>query len=292
MKGIILAGGFGTRLHPSTIGVSKQLLPIYDKPLIYYPLTTLMSAGIKDILVITSTTYKESFKKLLGDGSKLGISLTIETQDYPNGIAEAFLIGEKFIGKEDVTLILGDNIFYGSNLHKQLIINNENKFIGAKIFAYKVPDPKRYGVVEFDSNLRVLSIEEKPENPKSNYSVTGLYIYGNEVISLAKKLKPSERGELEITDLNKLYLDKNQLEVFLLDSGDAWLDAGTADSLLEASHFVQTIQNRQFIQIGCPEEVALKREFISSKDFIALAKESPLNKYGDYLRIIAEKTIS
>ncbi len=289
MKGIILAGGFGTRLHPSTIGVSKQLLPIYDKPLVYYPLTTLMSAGIKDILVITSKTYKESFSKLLGDGSKLGISLTIDTQDYPNGIAEAFLIGEKFIGKENVTLILGDNVFYGSNLNKQLFVKNENEFKGARIFAYKVPDPSRYGVVEFNSNLRVLSIEEKPENPKSNYSVTGLYVYDREVVSLVKKLKPSGRGELEITDVNKLYLDSNQLDVCLLDAGDAWLDAGTADSLLEASHFVQTIQNRQLLQIGCPEEVALEEKFISSKDFIALAKESPLNKYGDYLRAIAEK---
>ena len=288
MKGIILAGGFGTRLHPSTIGVSKQLLPIYDKPLIYYPLSTLMLAGIKEILVITTTEDKKIFNKLLGNGEELGVELSFATQDYPNGIAEAFLIGEKFINNSSVTMILGDNLFYGSNLHSNLSIQPGEEFGGARIFAYKVPDPSRYGVVEFNRKLEVLSIEEKPKNPKTNYAVTGLYVYDEEVTRFTKKLKPSDRGELEITDLNRLYLEESKLEVRLLDSGDAWLDAGTPDSMLEASHFVQTIQKRQLQQIGCPEEIALKKGYITKKQFNAIAEKSPMNNYGDYLRVIAE----
>ena len=288
MKGIILAGGFGTRLHPSTIGVSKQLLPIYDKPLIYYPLSTLMSAGIKDILVITSKEDEHIFNKLLGNGEELGISLSFATQDYPNGIAQAFLIGEEFINDNSVTMILGDNLFHGSNLHSKLSVKEGRKFEGARIFAYKVPDPSRYGVVEFNRNLDILSIEEKPKDPKSNHAVTGLYVYDNKVSSLVKKLKPSSRGELEITDLNQLYLEESRLEDCLLDSGDAWLDAGTPDSMLEASHFVQTIQKRQLQQIGCPEEIALKKGYITKEEFEDLAEKSPLNNYGNYLRVLAK----
>ena len=288
MKGIILAGGFGTRLHPSTIGVSKQLLPIYDKPLIYYPLSTLMSAGIQDILVITSKEDEHIFNKLLGNGEELGISLSFATQDYPNGIAQAFLIGEEFINNNSVTMILGDNLFHGSNLHSKLSVKEGEKFEGARIFAYKVPDPSRYGVVEFNRNLDILSIEEKPKNPKSNHAVTGLYVYDDKVSGLVKKLKPSSRGELEITDLNQLYLEESRLEVCLLDSGDAWLDAGTPDSMLEASHFVQTIQKRQLQQIGCPEEIALRKGYITKEEFKDLAEKSPLNNYGDYLRILAK----
>jgi len=288
MKGIILAGGFGTRLHPSTIGVSKQLLPIYDKPLIYYPLSTLMLAGIRDILVITSKEDEKIFNKLLGTGERLGISLSFATQEYPNGIAEAFIIGKDFINNSSVTMILGDNLFYGSNLNTKLSVQQDKNFKGARIFAYKVPDPSRYGVVEFNENLDVLSIEEKPKKPKSNYAVTGLYVYDKEVSSLVKDLKPSNRGELEITDLNQLYLEKNKLEVCFLDSGDTWLDAGTPDSMLEASHFVQTIQKRQLQPIGCPEEVALRKGFITKEEFNSLAESSPLNNYGDYLRVLAE----
>jgi len=263
MKGIILAGGFGTRLHPSTISVSKQLLPVYDKPLIYYPLSTLLAAGIDDILIISISENIPLYKKLFNDGSHLGIKISYQKQDQPNGIAEAFIIGEEFIDNENVALILGDNIFHGSQLVDS--INNQSSAVleGAKIFAYKVPDPQRYGVVEFNKKNSVLSIEEKPKLPKSNFAVTGLYVYDNEVCKHAKKLLPSARGELEITDLNNLYLHQNKLEVVLLDSGMAWLDAGTPDSLLEAAHFVQTIQNRQLIQIGCLEEISFKKGFIS-----------------------------
>ena len=234
MKGIILAGGLGTRLHPSTISVSKQLLPIYDKPLIYYPLSNLLSAGIKEILIISTSGNIGLFQKLFGDGSELGIKLSYESQDKPNGIAEAFIIGEKFIDSDDVTLILGDNIYYGSQIAAQLKEQASGKADGAKIFAYKVQDPERYGVVEFNENKSVVSIEEKPLLPKSNYAVTGLYVYDKSVCALAKSLSPSERGELEITDLNNLYLKMDKLEVLLLDTGTAWLDAGTPDSLLEA----------------------------------------------------------
>jgi glucose-1-phosphate thymidylyltransferase len=284
MKGIILAGGSGTRLHPSTISVSKQLLPVYDKPLIYYPLSTLLAAGIDDILIISISENIPLYKKLFNDGSHLGIKISYQKQDQPNGIAEAFIIGEEFIDSENVALILGDNIFHGSQLVDS--INNQSSAVleGARIFAYKVPDPHRYGVVEFNKKNSVLSIEEKPKLPKSNFAVTGLYVYDNEVCKHAKKLLPSARGELEITDLNNLYLSQNKLEVVLLDSGMAWLDAGTPDSLLEAAHFVQTIQNRQLIQIGCLEEISFKKGFISSDQFRKLAVSAPKNKYGEYLR--------
>jgi len=284
MKGIILAGGLGTRLHPSTISVSKQLLPIYDKPLIYYPLSNLLSAGIKEILIISTSGNIGLFQKLFGDGSELGIKLSYESQDKPNGIAEAFIIGEKFINSDDVTLILGDNIYYGSQIAAQLKEQASRKADGAKIFAYKVQDPERYGVVEFNENKSVVSIEEKPLLPKSNYAVTGLYVYDKSVCALAKSLSPSARGELEITDLNNLYLKMDKLEVLLLDTGTAWLDAGTPDSLLEAAHFVQTIQNRQLIQVGCIEEIAFKQGFLSKEKFREIARKSPQNKYGDYLR--------
>ena len=284
MKGIILAGGLGTRLHPSTISVSKQLLPIYDKPLIYYPLSNLLSAGIKEILIISTSDNIGLFQKLFGDGSELGIKLSYESQDKPNGIAEAFIIGEKFINSDDVTLILGDNIYYGSQIAAQLKEQASGKADGAKIFAYKVQDPERYGVVEFNENKSVVSIEEKPLLPKSNYAVTGLYVYDKSVCALAKSLSPSARGELEITDLNNLYLKMDKLEVLLLDTGTAWLDAGTPDSLLEAAHFVQTIQNRQLIQVGCIEEIAFKQGFLSQEKFREIAQKSPQNKYGDYLR--------
>lgn len=284
MKGIILAGGLGTRLHPSTISVSKQLLPIYDKPLIYYPLSNLLSAGINEILIISTTDNIDLFKKLFGNGSELGIKLFYEAQDIPNGIAEAFIIGEKFINGDDVTLILGDNIFHGSEISKDLNKLSQEKCMGAKIFAYKVPDPQRYGVVEFDSNLSILSIEEKPLNPKTSYAVTGLYVYDSKVCTLAKSLTPSDRGELEITDLNNLYLNEGELNVSLLDSGTAWLDAGTPDSLIEAAHFVQAIQNRQSIQVGCIEEIAFNQGFISMNDLKKIADLAPKNKYGDYIR--------
>jgi len=290
MKGIILAGGLGTRLHPSTISVSKQLLPIYDKPLIYYPLANLLSAGIKEVLIISTTDNISLFKKLFGDGSKIGIKLSYAAQDHPNGIAEAFIIGEEFIAGDNVTLILGDNIFYGNQIIENMnnLINKE--FSGAKIFAYKVPDPQRYGVVEFDQKFAVISIEEKPQTPKSNYAVTGLYVYDSSVCELSKSLSPSARGELEITDLNNLYLSNNALDVLLLDSGTAWLDAGTPDSLLEAAHFVQTMQNRQLIQIGCLEAIAYSQNFISKSEFAKLALDAPQNKYGDYLRGILENS--
>ena len=288
MKGIILAGGLGTRLHPSTISVSKQLLPIYDKPLIYYPLANLLSAGIAEVLIISTTDNISLFKKLFGNGSDLGIKLSYAAQDQPNGIAEAFIIGEDFIAGDNVTLILGDNIFYGNQIIENLSNLTSKEFKGAKIFAYKVPDPQRYGVVEFDHNYAVVSIEEKPLVPKSNYAVTGLYVYDSSVCSLSKSLSPSARGELEITDLNNLYLHQNDLDVFLLDSGTAWLDAGTPDSLLEAAHFVQTIQNRQLIQIGCLEEISLRQNFISKEAFSKLAFKAPKNKYGDYLRGLLE----
>jgi len=290
MKGIILAGGLGTRLHPSTISVSKQLSPIYDKPLIYYPLANLLSAGIKEVLIISTTDNISLFKKLFGDGAKIGIKLSYAAQDHPNGIAEAFIIGEEFIAGDNVTLILGDNIFYGNQIIENMnnLINKE--FTGAKIFAYKVPDPQRYGVVEFDQNFAVISIEEKPQTPKSNYAVTGLYVYDSSVCELSKSLSPSARGELEITDLNNLYLANNSLDVLLLDSGTAWLDAGTPDSLLEAAHFVQTMQNRQLIQIGCLEAIAYNQNFISKSEFAKLALDAPQNKYGDYLRGILENS--
>ena len=284
MKGIILAGGLGTRLHPSTISVSKQLLPIYDKPLIYFPLSTLMSAGIREILIISTHDCIPLYQKLFQDGRKFGLDISYTSQNEPKGIAEAFIIGKDFIGNSCSTLILGDNIFHGTDLTNQLSKIVRNKIMGAKVFAYKVSDPERYGVVEFSEDFKVLSIEEKPEIPKSKFALTGLYSYDSRVSELATTLKPSARGELEITDLNNLYLMDNSLEVTVMGSGDAWLDAGTPDSLLEAAHFVQTIQHSQSTQIGCPEAIALEQGFISKEEFEKIILTAPKNKYGDYLR--------
>jgi glucose-1-phosphate thymidylyltransferase len=279
MKGIILAGGTGSRLHPVTISVSKQMLPIYDKPLIYYPLCTLMELGIKEILIISAPNDKKKFTQLLGNGEKWGLSLKYKTQEKPNGIAESFIIGKKFIGNEHVALILGDNIFYGPGFQDIKPINEK-----AIVFGYKVPDPERYGVVAFGKNRLAESIEEKPKKPKSNYAVTGLYIYANKVIEYAENLKPSKRGELEITDINKVFLRKNLLEVNLLEQGWAWLDAGTPDSLLQASNYIQTIQNRQSVLIGSPEATAFQQKFINKRSLLMLIKELPDNSYSRLLQ--------
>ncbi|MDB9897658.1 glucose-1-phosphate thymidylyltransferase RfbA [Gammaproteobacteria bacterium] len=279
MKGIILAGGTGSRLHPVTISVSKQMLPIYDKPLIYYPLCTLMELGIKEILIISAPNDKKKFTQLLGNGEKWGLSLKYKTQEKPNGIAESFIIGKKFIGNEHVALILGDNIFYGPGFQDIKPINEK-----AIVFGYKVPDPERYGVVAFGKNHLAESIEEKPKKPKSNYAVTGLYIYANKVIEYAENLKPSKRGELEITDINKVFLRKNLLEVNLLEQGWAWLDAGTPDSLLQASNYIQTIQNRQSVLIGSPEATAFQQKFINKRSLLMLIKELPDNSYSRLLQ--------
>ena len=284
MKGIILAGGLGTRLHPSTISVSKQLLPIYDKPLIYFPLSTLMSAGIREILIISTHDCIPLYQKLFQDGHKFGLDISYAIQNEPKGIAEAFIIGKDFIGNSCSTLILGDNIFHGTDLKNQLSKIVKSKIMGAKVFAYKVSDPERYGVVEFSKDFKVLSIEEKPKKPKSKFALTGLYSYDSRVSELATTLKPSARGEIEITDLNNLYFMDNTLEVTVMGSGDAWLDAGTPDSLLEAAHYVQTIQHSQSIQIGCPEAIALEQGFISKEEFQKIILTAPKNKYGDYLR--------
>ena len=289
MKGIILAGGSGTRLYPLTRSVSKQLLPIYDKPMIYYPLSVLMLSGIQEILIISTPQDLSKFENLLGDGSSFGMKLDYKEQPSPDGLAQAFIIGEDFIGEDSVALILGDNIFYGQGLTDLLIdaVSNVTKKNMATVFGYHVKEPSKYGVVEFDKSNNAISIQEKPLNPKSNFAVTGLYFYPNDVVRKAHKVTPSARGELEITDLNNLYLNQNKLEVVLLDSGVAWLDAGTPDSLLEAAHFVQTIQNRQIIQIGCLEEISFKKGFISSDQFGELALSAPKNKYGEYLRNLA-----
>lgn len=288
MKGIILAGGSGTRLYPITKGISKQLIPVYDKPMIYYPLSTLMLAGITDILVISTPEYTPLFEQLLGDGSDIGVSLTYKVQEKPNGLAEAFILGADFIGNDSVCLILGDNIYYGSGLSK-LVQEAAEKIDGATVFGYHVNDPERFGVVEFDDDMKALSIEEKPENPKSNYAVTGLYFYDNTVVEKAKNLKPSNRGELEITDINKLYLDEGKLDVKLMGRGYAWLDTGTHDSMMEAASFIATIQKRQNLKVACLEEIAYRIGYISKEKLVELAQPMKKNDYGQYLLRLAKE---
>ena len=281
MKGIILAGGSGTRLHPLTLAISKQLMPIYDKPMIYYPLSTLMLAGIKDILIISTPHDLPLFERLLGDGKSLGCNFQYAVQEIPNGLAQAFVIGEEFIGQDSVALILGDNIFYGTGLHRTLLDSNNPE--GGIVFAYHVTDPNRYGVVEFDKENKVISIEEKPEKPKSNFAVPGIYFYDNDVVQIAKNLKPSARGEYEITDINKEYLKRGKLHVSTLSRGTAWLDTGTFQSLLQAQQFVQVIEERQGLKIGCIEEIAYLKGFISEDQLKQIAKPLLKSGYGEYL---------
>ncbi len=288
MKGIILAGGSGTRLFPITQVVCKQLLPVYDKPMIYYPLSTLMLAGIKEILIITTPEDQALFTALLGDGSSLGLKLEYEIQERPEGLAQAFIIGEKFIGNDSVCLILGDNIYYGHGLF-ELLKNAVSRKSGSTVFGYYVKDPERYGVVEFDKNKSAISIEEKPQKPKSNYAVTGLYFYDNDVVRIAKNLKPSARGELEITDVNKTYLAKNKLNVELMGRGFAWLDTGTHNSLVEATLYIKTIEDRQGLKVGCVEEIAYRMGYINREKLLRLADELVKSGYGEYLKHIARE---
>ncbi|KMQ63663.1 glucose-1-phosphate thymidylyltransferase [Chryseobacterium sp. BLS98] len=287
MKGIILAGGSGTRLYPLTIAVSKQLMPVYDKPMIYYPLSTLLLAGIKDILIITTPHDQPGFIKLLGDGSQIGCNIEYIVQPSPDGLAQAFILGDQFIGNDSAALVLGDNIFYGSEMGT--LLKNKTNPDGGVVFAYHVSDPERYGVVEFDDNLKAISIEEKPLNPKSNYAVPGLYFYDNEVVEIAKNIKPSPRGELEITDVNNVYLSKGKLEVGVLDRGTAWLDTGTFDSLNDASEFVSVIEKRQGFKIGCIEEIAFRNKFINEEKLLETAEKYGKSGYGEYLKQLVRK---
>ena len=281
MKGIILAGGTGSRLHPITQGISKQLTPVYDKPMIYYPLSTLMLAGIRDILIITTPTDQEQFQRLLGDGSRFGINLEYKVQPSPDGLAQAFILGADFIGNDPVALVLGDNIFYGPGLGTQLATYEQKD--GATVFAYQVADPRAYGVVEFDEDFNALSIEEKPENPKSDYAIPGLYFYDSKVVEYARQIKPSPRGELEITDLNRVYLEQGKLKVEVLPRGTAWLDTGTFDSLADATNFIRTVQSRQGLSVGCPEEIAWRRGWLSDEQLRDIATPLVKSGYGSYL---------
>jgi glucose-1-phosphate thymidylyltransferase len=288
MKGIILAGGSGTRLYPLTRGVSKQLLPVYDKPMVYYPLSVLMLAGIQDILIITTPEDQESFSRMLGNGSDFGINLTYKIQPSPDGLAQAFILGEEFIGSDSVCLILGDNIFWGQGF-TSVLKHAASRKIGATVFGYQVKDPERFGVVAFDENQKAISLEEKPENPQSNFAVTGLYFYDNDVVEMAKQVKPSHRGELEITTLNQMYMERGDLNVELLGRGFAWLDTGTYDSLLKAAMFVETIEKRQGYKIACLEEIAWNNGWLSSEQVMQTAKSLSKNSYGQYLRDVVKK---